>query len=549
MAERELKPTTWPWIVTALLSPLLLASLLAMGYMTGERKRLAAETQQSVKQFERQAAEHKVLQEQLNRLVALSGVGSWKPDASGKQTAPENIPVPNEQFTPMMTKFTTVSPTILNSATNSIANMRAEVDAIYRWRDELDRTLAFMIYGPSNLPQIYTINRFMDVSGAATLQDEAQVKTAIQNLALLRRPDLSADGNTIPTDLLNEAYDRYRKMEATADPMVSASLRPTFETVVRLQRALMDALSAYSDDAGSVLWGETDAGDPFNDQVTNLNSKIGTQEGSRDSGDDAFSKMNTGYKGVETLMDEARSRNNDIRDGAVDVQREIDDSRQLFQSDMESLTLIYQNMLNAARLEERLLVQLLKRNRKISDYQGLRWNLRSDGELAFVNNNTRVCHINLGAANNVHQGMRFEVWRFTGAGEADQRIGMVEVLRALDDHYALCTILDERMDEGEPIALRAGDTLVNRLWDNGHYLNVSLAGTLWGGTFTHYGKDALTTKLRALGVKIQDDIQINTDLVILGGGRKPDQAYQDARSKIDFEELTEDAVRLYVDPR
>lgn len=554
MADKEPKPTTWPWIITACMMPLILGGLLAIGYMQGERKRHAGMAEAAITKFEDNVNQHKALMDRMSTLIALSGVGSWSPDAGTQNIEPEPIPAQPDEFTPMMTYYKEAQPKVQNSAPNSIAQMRAEARALNRWRADLEQHLAFMLYGPEELPQLYTLDSFFDASAVSAVEDEAQVKALIENLVKLRRPDLTADGNIVRPEVLRTAYNRFRQQEATPDPRVSLSIGPNMETIVRLQDALIAALSNYSKNSAFVLWSEVDAADPVKAQSENLKTRVGDDANVRDSGTDAFSKLATGMNQVQALLDAARNGANSIKGGAVDLIREFDDAAQLYESDMESLMLDYQNIINGANRDLQLLKQLLDRYRKISDYDHLRWSAKPDGKLTMVKNDTRVAHINLGSADKVHTGQRFEVWRTSGAGELDERIGMVEVIRTLNAHNSLCTILEERSNFGPTIELRQNDILISRIWDNGQYLRTAMAGTLWGGTFTFYGKDRLKQMLAQVteaggGMEVSDDISVATQLVILGDGRKPDKEYQEKRGTINFEEITEDLIRLYVDPR
>ena len=167
-----------------------------------------------------------------------------------------------------------------------------------------------------------------------------------------------------------------------------------------------------------------------------------------------------------------------------------------------------------------------------------------DGEVSYSDYTRGTVHIDLGHADGVKVGQRFEIWRLHGF-DRDELVGVVEIVRTLSPHYSLCTVLSLTNDD-DPV--RKGDKIVSRLWHNGQFLSIALHGS-YEPPNEAYTKERLAEMLRQAGVKVVDKVQPGTDVVILGSNLLGDEWYRRARNDLRFETMREDDVRLYLDPR
>jgi hypothetical protein len=167
-----------------------------------------------------------------------------------------------------------------------------------------------------------------------------------------------------------------------------------------------------------------------------------------------------------------------------------------------------------------------------------------DGEITYSDFNRGVCHINLGSADGVKQGQRFEVWRVSGR-ERDRMVGIVEVVRALSPRFSLVTVL-ELVNETDHI--QTTDKLISVLWHDGRFLTVAMHGDFEPPTQA-YTKERLKVLLEQAGCRVVDKVQPGVDLVILGSNLFGDEWYREARNDLRFSTTKEEDVRLYVNPR
>ena len=191
--------------------------------------------------------------------------------------------------------------------------------------------------------------------------------------------------------------------------------------------------------------------------------------------------------------------------------------------------------------------RLLQENKEIAQQFKL---LESevDGRITYVDRKSKLCHIDLGSENHIHAGQRFEVHEIKGKGEQHFK-GAIEVVRTISRYYSLCVILDVvDADDGADI-IREGDAVINQIWHKGKYLKVALHGQNWTPPQTKYDKFRLEKMLENIGVNVQEKLKPNTDIVILGGRAAFDRHFLDTFKKLRVKLLTEERIRLYVDPR
>ncbi len=167
-----------------------------------------------------------------------------------------------------------------------------------------------------------------------------------------------------------------------------------------------------------------------------------------------------------------------------------------------------------------------------------------DGDITYSDYQRGVCHVNLGSADGVKAGQRFEVWRLSGH-ERDRAIAVIEIVRTLNDAYSLASVLT-LVDEKDPV--RTGDKVVSLLWHDGRFLTIAMHGDFEAPTQS-YSKARLKELLELAGCRVVDRVQPGVDLVILGSNLFSDEWYRDARRDLRFSSTLEENVRLYVDPR
>jgi len=99
----------------------------------------------------------------------------------------------------------------------------------------------------------------------------------------------------------------------------------------------------------------------------------------------------------------------------------------------------------------------------------------ADGTVQFVNPNNQTVYINLGKSDNLARLTTFSVHDFqanTMQGKGQK--GSLEVLQIVDDHMALCRILDE--DPANPMV--PGDKVYTPLWSSGQQLKFAVLGKI-----------------------------------------------------------------------
>jgi hypothetical protein len=125
-----------------------------------------------------------------------------------------------------------------------------------------------------------------------------------------------------------------------------------------------------------------------------------------------------------------------------------------------------------------------------------------------------LCYINLGSKDSVAAGMSFTVYPPTGvekSGEGKASLVITEVYKTTSE----CRLRDQQRDD--PVV--AGDLVANVAFDptRTHIFVVAGNFDLHGaGMPTPGGAEEVRTLIRQFGGKLADEVDINTDFVILG---------------------------------
>jgi hypothetical protein len=166
----------------------------------------------------------------------------------------------------------------------------------------------------------------------------------------------------------------------------------------------------------------------------------------------------------------------------------------------------------------------------------------ADGQILEVNGAN--CVLNIGTGHGAHKGQRFECYdndpalngRFTGVVE------VTEPGPATSKGVILYHARDA--------AVKASDTLVNRLWRDGRYLNFALAGDFADNTgFLTLAE--ILDGMESLGARRQERefmLSPATELVIGGSDLFSDEGYRWLRLHWSFAFVRESGLRLYFDP-
>jgi hypothetical protein len=129
----------------------------------------------------------------------------------------------------------------------------------------------------------------------------------------------------------------------------------------------------------------------------------------------------------------------------------------------------------------------------------------ADGEVLAASSATGVAVINRGKADNLKPGTVFEVYNF-GKGGVKRAKGLIKVLDVFETS-AKCGVL--QMSAGDPIV--EGDLIANELYNPGKTLHFFILGRL-----DKYGVTEATALLEKLGNKVDSEISVDTDYLILG---------------------------------
>ncbi len=520
---------TWPWLITAWLSPVLLFGIVAYAYLVSLDKLQKPIVQQAQNSIKRIEAEHADFKEEMRLLIERSGYGIFKPVPVSQPV--RGLPtLENQEIRPFMKEWAEYEQSVLNDmGGNSISDMRGEGKALAQWRQEMVRNLAWKLYD-----HYYSLK---DAIAAKGNEGEGATIAALQKL----RRDASAEDSEFvrPQDqaVLDDALKRFEGQEEPQDLRLHRSQRPTIESIIRLQYELIGVLAEATAKQYILLYGKVDGWKQFKTSMDELVIQVDKQlkdlDGIHDKNTDVINTIRTRTESFESGW----------RELAEDVESPKDQSIERLQQMIRR----YKQEVTAHEQDAADFHRLLQENKEVGDQFLISEVGDIDGRITYLDRDSRRCHISLGSDDGVLPGMRFEVYPAGEENVKQSSKAVVEVIRTLSPSFSLCVILD-RLD-GEEGKIHEGDSIINVFWSQGKYLSVALHGRYWGAPYTRYGKFQLEEILKDMGVVIHDKVQPNTDLVIGGGGLVFDQHYRESRKYIRFQVLPESQARLYVDPR
>jgi hypothetical protein len=129
-----------------------------------------------------------------------------------------------------------------------------------------------------------------------------------------------------------------------------------------------------------------------------------------------------------------------------------------------------------------------------------------DGIVLDMNPILGVGYINLGSADKVYAGLKFDV-SAVGRGGIRSPKGEVMITRVLDAHYSQVRLVSSLSAE-RPVG--KGDLIANPLFSKSRPMRLYLAGEL-----RKYPRSLAVERLSRMGVIVEDKITINTDYIVV----------------------------------
>ena len=552
MAQQQ-KVAGWYWIITAILTPFVLIATLLWAFYAQKVQSYRSEGVVLVNKLEKDREQFEPLRNHMLYVSEKVGFKMGDPtgkssEVSGQVSRPSVFQgenernAPPENQSPLLRAYLDAESRYYG-ATDGDTGYVHDYIAAREWLKEFERNLQGYVYAKSY--QYYTVRtiNFGGSDGAVITEGD------------LSRPiDKNNPALPLPTSVVDAGRTKKANGDKPADSIMQEPTRITLELIFRKQTQLLrDLVSAnlhqynllFSDVAGKVEFydytkdppekvGEIDIGyigeekslKFVEDELTKITRKIGTNKetgvrelvSARDVADEAEGATSARGNTLQFMYVAA--------EGRIEVlQNEFQNAKVTHEGDAQKFEDLIRNL------------PRLKIPRKLEKSD-------PDGEISYSDYSRGIVHIDLGHADGVKAGQRFEIWRLHGF-EKDEFVGVVEIVRTLSQHYSLCTVLS-LTDDAEPV--RKGDKIVSQLWHDGKFLSVALHGS-YEPPNEAYTKDRLTELLKQAGVKVVNKVQPGTDLVILGSNLLGDEWYRRARNDLRFETMREDDVRIYVDPR
>lgn len=539
MAKQAPKVASWYWITSAVLTPFVLLATVLWAYFALQSQAYKAEAQRIAIQIEAEAADFDPMVAHMKELAAVTGFGMGDPlkdvgsDALKAQvTAP--APIQDQEPTKPYEDRNPIY-NIMRDAENKFYGEKGETGHVHKYlaaraylgafETSIKRYLALKTY------QYYTV-RTIDIGG----------QTVAVAGGDLNRPIQETEGAFFPPETeIERAWGDFTNKKEPADPTLREPARITMELVMRKQAQLISDLVAADQHQYNLLYAEV-TGDVGGFPVGYLG-----EEKRRDDVLKAIAALNG-------LVDGRRDVSNQRLTEALESADLALTETKAKKSRYELLTLAADSRISG--LADRFEAERAAHETDATEYEKMTKLLprikvpikiekrESDGDVTFSDYGRRVVHINLGRADGVRAGQRFEVWRLHGR-EQDAVVGVIEIVRTLSEHYSLCTVLS-LVNDSDPV--RKNDKIISRIWHKGRFLTVALHGTFEPPNQA-YTAARLIELLKLQGCTIVEKVQPGTDIVITGSNLLGDEWYRKARDDIRFETLKEEDVRVYVDSR
>ncbi|MBX3467229.1 MAG: hypothetical protein KF878_10075 [Planctomycetes bacterium] len=239
-------------------------------------------------------------------------------------------------------------------------------------------------------------------------------------------------------------------------------------------------------------------------------------------------------------IEELRAEKNRLTDENIELSRKADLEKKRLVEEIENVRKERGRLERDFRLEEaRLSSQVKQLEHRIEDLtkkstKTFAENSRNDGEVVFADANLGYAWIDIGRRHGLRVNTRFQVYQFVKGGM--QKIkGVIEV-RRLEEDMAQCAIIEgaevqhpitgERLivpDPNDPIV--KGDLIRNPFFDAADQKNFVFVGTKLENRY--YNLQELQRKIEEFGGKVDRDVSIRTDFVIVLGEANEDADLQD----------------------
>lgn len=543
---KDNKVAGWYWIISAILTPFVLIATLLWAFYAQEVQTYRAEGNRLVAKLE---ADHAMIEPVINHMKSVSEVTGFKmgDPLGGIDQAKGSIPnptafqgeernQPQEKRSPLLNAYIDAENRFYGAAGS--AGYVHEYAAARDWLTAFERKLQRYVYLKGY--QHYTV-KTIDIGGESVAVAGGDLSRQVEVIENLPQP---------PEAALENALTRHANNEQPVDKVMQEPVKITLELVFRRQVQLIRDLVSANLHQYNLLYADVSGDVDYVDAQGNRTRIAVGFKGERDSLDKIIADLG----GLSRKVGDRKAESIDKLDDAGDMAE-----NGITETNAKENRLQFMVVANDGRIEElanKFANEKLTHEGDAQKFEDLVRNLPRlkipqkleqsdpDGEISYSDYKRGVVHIDLGHADGVRVGQRFEVWRPHGF-EKDEFVGVVEIVRMLSEHYSLCTVLTLTKTD-DPV--RKADKIVSQFWHNGKFLTVALHGS-YEPPNEAYSKERLTELLKNMGVKVVDKVQPGTDMVVLGSNLLGDEWYRRARNDLRFETLKEDDVRLYVDPR
>lgn len=345
--------------------------------------------------------------------------------------------------------------------------------------------------------------------------------------------------------LIEAAYTRWTGGDQPSDRAMKPRQAITLENILRLQMLMLDELITANVRQYGLLVGEVTGDDEVEGRKVGV-GRFAEEERAKAIIADVDRKVGDNRERsrlAERAINETAKTDGDLSNLALENERNFADEFNIRDGQIKEDATKFEAEKLAHEADRKAFVEVVKRIARIKQQVPVK-RADADGRITYSDDRRKSLHIDLGRMDGVKAGQRFEVWRYDGF-EKDVMLGVIEIVRTLSDYTSLCTVL-ELADENTPI--RKGDAIVSRIWHNGRFLSVALHGT-YEPPKVAYSRERLTELLKQAGVRVVEKVQPGTDIVVTGSDLYNDNWYRQARDSLRFETISEEELRLYVDPR
>ncbi|KAA0210971.1 hypothetical protein EDM80_12765 [bacterium] len=421
----------------------------------------------------------------------------------------------------------------------------ADANPVYRrWRDA-DR-LYFGEGDKGGMVHSYvSARRFLDKLELAVKKWIAYKAYQVYTVKTIISSEISDEAYLPDETAIEAAYTKWTGGDQPADRAMKPRNAITLENILRLQMLLLDELITANVRQYGLLVGEITGDDEVEGRKVGV-GRFAEEERAKAIIADVDRKVGDNRERgrlAERAINETAEADGELSNLALENERNFTDEFLIRDNQIKEDATKFEAEKLAHEADRKAFVEVVKRIARIKQQVPVK-RADADGRITYSDDRRKSLHIDLGRLDGVKAGQRFEVWRYDGF-EKDAMLGVIEIVRTLSDYTSLCTVL-ELSDENTPI--RKGDAIVSRIWHNGRFLSVALHGT-YEPPKVAYSRERLTELLKQAGVRVVEKVQPGTDIVVTGSDLYNDNWYRQARDSLRLETISEEEIRLYVDPR